>query len=330
MPAPALDVIALGNAIVDVICHTDDAFLDEHGLVKGTMTLVHPARAQELYASAGAGIEVSGGSAANTAAGVALLGGRAAFIGKVRDDRLGGVFAHDLRAVGVGFDTPPVEEGPPTASSLILVTPDAQRTMSTALGACVELGPADVDPVQIGAAQITYLEGYLWDRGPAKDAFRKAANAARDAGGKVAFTLSDPFCVERWRREFLDLIDRRVDILFANEAEIKSLYRTRDLDAAVDRVRNQCEVVFLTRSERGSIVLGDGESHTVPAEPVPRVVDTTGAGDLYAAGALYGLVTGADLPACGRLGSLCAAEVITHFGARPQSSLKNLAASQPV
>jgi sugar/nucleoside kinase (ribokinase family) len=328
LPTTSLDVVAIGNAIVDVLSQTDDAFLARHGLEKGAMTLIDAAQAESLYAETGPGIKVSGGSAANTAAGLASLGGTAAFIGKVRDDELGKVFTHDLRAAGVAFEVRAATSGPPTARSLILVTPDAQRTMNTFLGACTDLLPTDVDAERIAAAKITYLEGYLWDRDDAKDSFRKAATAARDAGRKVAFTLSDKFCVERWRDEFLDLINSRIDILFANEAEILSLYETGDWSEACAHVRGHVEVAALTRSEKGSVLLHDGEIHIVDAEPVAHVVDTTGAGDLYAAGVLYGIVTGEDLDTSGRIGAICAAEVISHFGARPETSLSNLVAAK--
>ena len=305
MPEPDLDVVAIGNAIVDVLSHSEDAFLAQHGLAKSSMTLIDAARAEVLYADMGAGIEVSGGSAANTVAGVAGLGGRCAFVGKVRDDQLGAVFAHDLQALGIAFDTAMAAAGPPTGRCLILVTPDAQRTMNTFLGASSELGPGDVDDGLIARARITYLEGYLWDRAEAKNAFRKAAAAAEAAGRRVAFTLSDPFCVDRWRAEFLELIDRHVHILFANEAEIISLYQVESFEAAVAKVRGHCEIAVLTRSEKGSMLLRGDEVHVVDAEPA-RVTDTTGAGDLYAAGVLAGLMRGRDLATCGRMGAICA------------------------
>lgn len=320
MPQPDLDVVAIGNAIVDVLSHADEAFLARHALAKGAMTLIDAARAEALYADMGTAIEVSGGSAANTVAGVAGLGGRSAFIGKVRDDQLGAVFAHDLRALGVAFETATAAAGPPTGRCLILVTPDAQRTMNTFLGASSELGPGDVDEALIARAKITYLEGYLWDRAEAKDAFRKAASAAQAAGRQVAFSLSDPFCVDRWRAEFLELIERHVDILFANEAEIRSLYQVDGFEEALERVRGHCDIAALTRSEKGSVLLRGDEVYRIAAEPA-RVVDTTGAGDLYAAGVLAGLVRGLDLPVCGRMGAICAAEVIGHFGARPEAAL---------
>jgi sugar/nucleoside kinase (ribokinase family) len=274
----------------------------------------------------GPGVEMSGGSAANTVVGVASFGGRGHYIGKVRDDQLGEVFAHDLRATGVGYDTPRATEGPPTGRCLILVTPDAQRTMSTFLGAAVRLGPGDIDRDLIARGKILYLEGYLFDPPEAQAAFRAAAAMAHAAGRKVSLTLSDPFCVGRHRKAFLDLVEHHVDVLFANEAEICALYEVGDdFDAALGRVRGHCEIAALTRSARGSVIVEGGRVHTVAAHPVEAVVDTTGAGDLYAAGVLYGLSQGLDLPTCGRLGSLAAAEVIAHVGARPMVPLAQLA-----
>lgn len=325
MASPTIDVVGIGNAIVDVLTQADDAFLERHGLVKGTMALIDAARAETLYAEMGAGLEMSGGSAANTMAGIASLGGAGAYIGKVRDDQLGQVFAHDIRAIGVRYETPPLTTGPATARCLILVTPDAQRTMNTFLGAGAALAPADVDAGLVASARVTYLEGYLFDPPGAKEAFRAAARVAHEAGRKVSLTLSDPFCVDRHRADFRDLVAHHVDILFANQAEICSLYDTDDFDAAARAVRGQCEVAVLTRSERGSLVIAGERTHPIDAVPVARVVDTTGAGDLYAAGFLFGLTHGRDLATCGRLGSLCAAEVISHYGARPEASLKQLA-----
>lgn len=321
-----LDVLAVGNALVDVLSHADDGFLRRHRLVKGTMQLVDEPRARDLYAAMGPGIEVSGGSAANTVVGVASFGGRAQYVGKVRDDQLGDVFSHDLRAVGVGYATPRATTGPSTGRCLIVVTPDAQRTMSTYLGASSRLGPGDIDKQMIERARIVYLEGYLFDPPDAQEAFRRAADIAHTAGRKVALTLSDPFCVDRHRRAFRDLVERHVDILFANEAEIRALYEVSDFDAAVASVRGHCEVAALTRSERGSVIIAGGEVHLVAAEPVAAVVDSTGAGDLYAAGFMLGLSRGLPLPTCGRLGSLAAAEVISHVGARPMRPLAELAA----
>jgi sugar/nucleoside kinase (ribokinase family) len=326
MTAATLDVVGIGNAIVDVIAHSDDAFLAQQGLDKGGMTLVDTARAEALYAVMGPGIEASGGSAGNTMAGIASLGGAGAYIGKVRDDELGDVFRHDMTAIGVRFTTTPATSGPPTARCLILVTPDAQRTMNTFLGACVDLGPEDVDPAIIAAAQVTYLEGYLFDPPRAKEAFRKAASLAHAAGRRVSLSLSDPFCVGRYRDEFRDLVANHVDVLFANESEICSLYETDDFDAAAAQVRGQCEIAALTRSAKGSVVVAGDHTHLIDAARVEKVLDTTGAGDLYASGFLFGLTHGRDLTTCGKLGSLCAAEAISHFGARPETPLKTLAA----
>ncbi|HEY2540154.1 MAG TPA: adenosine kinase [Stellaceae bacterium] len=321
-----VDVLGIGNAIVDVIAHADDAFLERERLVKGTMALIDSKRAAELYDMMGPGIEASGGSTANTMAGLASLGGGGAFIGKVRDDVLGQVFRHDLTAQGVRFDTPSATSGPPTARCLILVTQDGQRTMNTYLGACADLGPDDIDPEIVGAAQVTYLEGYLFDPPLAQQAFRKAAAIAHSAGRKVALSLSDPFCVERHRAAFRDLVAGDVDILFANEVEICSLYETAEFAAAAAAVRGHVGVAALTRSAQGSVILADGAEHPVAAAPVARVVDTTGAGDLYAAGFLYGLTRGLPLPNCGGIGSLCAAEIISHVGARPERKLAELIA----
>lgn len=321
-----LDVLGIGNAIVDVIAHADDAFLASHDLPKGGMTLIDAERAHALYEAMGPGRESSGGSAANTLAGLAALGGRGAFIGKVRNDQLGGIFRHDMRAIGTHYDTPAAETGAPTARCLILVTPDAQRTMATFLGASTELGPGEIDETLVQDAKITYLEGYLWDAPPAKEAFVKAAEAAHAAGKRVALSLSDPFCVERHRQSFRDLLEGHVDLLFANEAEIKSLYQVDTFDEALQLVRGHCEVAALTRSEKGSVILSGEEVHVVDAEPVGKVVDTTGAGDLYAAGFLYGFTQGHDLYDCGRMGAICAGEVISRVGARPETPLKELVA----
>jgi sugar/nucleoside kinase (ribokinase family) len=325
MSNAAFDVVGIGDAILDVIARADDSFIAAERLAKGTMALIDAARAESLYQRMGAAIETSGGSAANTIAGVASLGGTAAFIGKVHDDLLGRVFTHDLRALGVRFDTPPLRNGPPTARCLIMVTPDAQRTMCTYLGACIELGPEDVSRELIAAGQVTYLEGYLFDPPRAKDAFRAAAEFAHAAGRKVSLSLSDPFCVDRHRGDFRAFIDRHVDILFANEAEICSLYETKSFAEAARAVAGECQLAVLTRSERGSLIVTPDDSISIDAAPVAQVVDTTGAGDLYASGFLYGLTHGSDLAACGRLASLCAAEVISHMGPRPQTSLADLA-----
>jgi sugar/nucleoside kinase (ribokinase family) len=319
-----LDVVGIGNALVDVLSHADDERVAKLGLVKGTMSLIDETRAHELYEATGPGVEISGGSAANTIVGVASFGGRAQYVGKVRNDQLGEVFGHDLRSTGVRYDTATAVAGPATGRCLILVTPDAQRTMGTFLGASSGLGPDDIDGALIARARIVYLEGYLFDPPAAQEAFRKAAALAHVAGRKVALTLSDPFCVDRHRAAFLDLVERHVDILFANEAEICALYQVPSFEAAVEQVRGHCEIAALTRSARGSVLLDNGSTHVVEARPVPHVVDTTGAGDLYAAGVLYGLSRGLDLPACGRLGSLAAAEVISHVGARPVVPLASL------
>lgn len=324
MTNASYDVVGIGNAIVDVIAHADDAFLEAEGLPKGAMTLIDTDQAEALYAKMAPGIEASGGSAANTMAGIASLGGSGAFFGKVRDDQLGEVFRHDIRAIGVDFDSPAATDGPPTARCLILVTPDAQRTMNTFLGACVDLGPEDVDPDTVKAAQVTYLEGYLWDPPRAKEAFIKAAEIAHGAGRKVALSLSDPFCVDRHRAEFRDLVDGHVDILFANEEEIKSLYEADSFDATLQEVRGKCEIAALTRSEKGSVIVAGDEMHVVDAEPVEKVVDTTGAGDLYAAGFLFGVTHGYGLAKAGRIAGIAAAEAISHMGARPEVSLKDL------
>jgi sugar/nucleoside kinase (ribokinase family) len=320
-----LDVVGIGNALVDVLSQEDEAFLAGQGLVKGAMQLVDEARARELYAAMGPAVEISGGSAANTIVGVASFGGRAHYVGKVRDDQLGEVFSHDLRAVGVGYSTPAATTGPPTGRCLIVVTPDAQRTLTTYLGASVHLGPGEIDKHLIERASILYLEGYLFDPPEAQRAFRAAADMAHAAGRKVALTLSDPFCVDRHRDAFRELVERHVDVLFANEAEIRSLYQTTDFDGALRQVRGHCAVAALTRSERGSVVVAGDEVHVIAANPVKTVVDTTGAGDLYAAGFMIGLSRGLDPATCGRLGSLAAAEVISHVGARPQTPLAELA-----
>jgi sugar/nucleoside kinase (ribokinase family) len=324
MADPRYDVVGIGNAIVDVLAKADDTFIARHGLNKGSMTLIDAERAEKLYAAMPAGIECSGGSAANTIAALGSLGGRGAFVGKVKADELGKVFAHDIRALGVAFETAPATEGPPTARCLILVTPDAHRTMNTFLGACVNLTPDDIDPEMIAAGAVTYLEGYLWDPPKAKEAFVKAADLAHKAGRMVSLSLSDPFCVARHRQEFLKLVNQHVDVLFANETEIMSLYATETFDAALQRVRGHCKIAVLTRSEKGSVVVSGNEMHVVDADPVAEVKDTTGAGDSYAAGFLYGLTHRYGLGDCARIGAIAAAEVISHFGARPEASLKAL------
>jgi sugar/nucleoside kinase (ribokinase family) len=321
------DVLAIGNAIVDVLAHADDEFLDRHGLAKGSMTLVDGARAEALYADMGPGVEISGGSAANTAAGIAALGATAAFIGKVRDDQLGAVYRHDLRAIGVAFDVPaaPADDPDPTARSLILVTPDAQRTMNTNLGIAGRLQEDDVDAELVESSSIVFAEGYLWDSEVAYGAIEKAFAIARSAGRKVSLTLSDTFCVERHPDTFARSIRLGVDVLFANEAEAHVLTGRDDFEAAVAEIAGMVPLAFVTRSGKGAVVVRGEERHDVPAHRVDALVDTTGAGDLFAAGALYGLVRGADLVTCTRLGCLAAAEVISHVGARPQADLRALA-----
>lgn len=324
MSRPVFDVVAMGNALVDVIADVDETFLELQGLVKGSMTLIDEQRAEELYAAMPPAIEISGGSAGNTIAGIASFGARAAYIGQVADDQLGQVFRHDLRAAGVAYDVPPAEGEAPTGRCLIAVTPDAQRTMSTFLGAGVDLGPEDVAESLIESALVTYLEGYLWDPPRAKEAFVKAAEVAHRAGRKVALTLSDSFCVERHRSDFMRLVEHHVDILFANEAEILSLYEVASFEEALRRVRGHCEVAALTRSEKGSVIVTTDDSIIIKAAPVPSVVDTTGAGDLYAAGFLFGYTQDLDLRRCGELASLAAAEVISHYGPRPEIRLSSL------
>jgi sugar/nucleoside kinase (ribokinase family) len=325
MSEATYDVVAVGNAVVDIIGQCDDAFLERHGAPKGHMRLVDGDMITALYGAMGPTIETSGGSAANTVVGLASLGGRAAFIGKVADDEFGRIFAHDIRSADVTFAVQPVSGGAPTARSLILVTPDGERTMNTFLGISPELDHGEVDPAMIAASQIVYLEGYLFDRDDAKAAFRQAAKIAREAGRKVALSLSDGFCVDRHRDAFVELIKGDVDILFANEDEITSLYQTSSFDDAVGLAQADTELAALTRSGKGSLILHGGTKIDIPAQTVEKVVDTTGAGDLYAAGFLYGVAKNLPLEVAGRLGSLAAAEVITHLGARPRESLAKLA-----
>jgi len=326
MTAPRYDVLGIGNAIVDVIARADDDFLVAQKMQKGGMALIDEARAQAIYDAMGPATEISGGSAANTIAGIASYGARAAFVGKVKDDELGRAFAHDIRAAKVAFETPPASDGPSTARCYIMVTPDGERTMNTYLGAAQDLHPNDIDADVIASAAITYLEGYLWDPPHAKEAFRKAAKAAHDAKRMVALTLSDSFCVDRYRSEFLKLLrDKTVDLIFANEAELKSLYETGDFDTAVAELRQDAKFAVVTRSEKGCVVVGADGVKAVPAVSVQKVVDTTGAGDLFAAGFLVGLARNLDHVTAGKLGALAAAEVIQHLGARPERSLKDLA-----
>ena len=324
MSAPALDILGIGNAIVDVLARADDAFLEARNMPKGGMRLIGAEEAERLYDQMGPGVESSGGSAANTCAVAASLGARVGFLGKVADDQLGRVFAHDIRAAGVRFPTAPLPNGTaPTARCLILVTPDGQRTMNTFLGACVHFSAADVDEAEVASAAITYLEGYLFDPPAAQAAFYAASRAAHRAGRRVAITLSDPFCVERHRQAFRRFVREEADILFANEAEILSLYETDDFATAMEMARRDVALAVLTRSEQGSVIVTEEETHEVPARPV-RVVDTTGAGDAYAAGFLAALARGVSLPEAGRWGTVAASEVISHLGARPQSDLRVL------
>jgi len=326
MTSARYDVLGIGNAIVDVLAHADDDFLARQKMRKGAMQLIDESQAGRIYDAMGPAVEVSGGSAANTIVGAASLGARAAFIGKVKDDELGRVFAHDIRAAGVSFTTPPASAGPSTARCYVLVTPDGERTMNTYLGAAQDLHPNDIDPEAIAAAQIIYLEGYLWDPPHAKEAFVKAAKIAHEAARDVALTLSDAFCVDRYRAEFLDLIrGGTVDLVFANERELHSLYETADFDTAVNALRNDVRLAVITRSEKGCLVVSREETDAVPASPIDRLVDATGAGDLFAAGFLVGLSRGVDNRTAARLGALAAAEVIQHLGARPEMSLKDLA-----
>jgi sugar/nucleoside kinase (ribokinase family) len=320
------DVLAIGNAIFDVLVRTDEAFLVKHGMTKGGMALIDEARAAAIYRDMGPGTEMSGGSAANTIVGLASFGARAAYVGKVKDDQIGRLYIHDIRAAGVAFNTSPASDGPATGCSYILVTPDGERTMNTYLGAAQELGPADIDPAEIEAAKITYLEGYLWDPQNAKDAFLKSSTIAHQAGRQVALTLSDSFCVDRYRDEFLDLMRTgAVDIVFANEAELHSLYQTSDFETALKQLRTDAQLGIVTRSEKGCVVAAKDAVVAAPASSIERLVDTTGAGDLFAAGFLFGLVRNAGYEKAGRLGALAAAEVIQHLGARPQTSLRELA-----
>ncbi|WP_417316996.1 adenosine kinase [Emcibacter sp.] len=316
------DVVGIGNAIVDILTHVEDSFLAERKLAKGSMQLFDEADAAKLYATLGQAIECSGGSAANTVAGLASLGSKTAFIGKVRDDQLGRIFRHDITALGAHFPTPNAVEGPATALCQVLVTPDAERTMCTYLGACVNLTEKDIDEETVRNASITYLEGYLWDPEEAKKAFRKAIAIAHEAGQKTSLSLSDPFCVDRHREEFLSLTREDIDILFANEEELLMLFDTRDLNSALEAVKEHCEIAAITRGAAGCIVTVNGETIEVSGRHVSNLVDTTGAGDLFAAGFLHGHVSGKDLATCGSMGNLIASEVISHLGARPDIDLK--------
>jgi sugar/nucleoside kinase (ribokinase family) len=326
MTSAKYDVLGIGNAIFDVLVQTDERFLSRHGMTKGGMALIDESRAAAIYRDMGPATEMSGGSAANTIVGLANLGARAAYVGKVKDDQIGRLYSHDIRAAGVAFETRPATDGPATGCSYILVTPDGERTMNTYLGAAQELSPSDIDAAQVAASAILYLEGYLWDPKNAKDAFVKASTIAHEAGRQVALTLSDSFCVDRYRGEFLDLMrGGTVDLVFANEAELHSLYQTSDFETALKQLRVDARLGVVTRSEKGCVVASTCDVTAVPAFPIERMVDTTGAGDLFAAGFLFGLVRGAGYEAAGRLGALAAAEIIQHIGARPQASLKELA-----
>ncbi len=325
MPDCRFDVLTIGNAIVDVIAKVTEDFVARENLVKGSMNLIDEPRAETLYAHMGPATEMSGGSAGNTAAGIASFGGRGAYFGKVRDDQLGHIFRHDMQSQGVHFESKGAIDGPATARSFILVTPDGERTMNTYLGACVNLDAADIDAGVVKDSRVTYMEGYLYDKPAAMEAFREAARIARSAKRLTAITLSDSFCVERHRADFLDLIRSQIDIVFANETELKSLYQTQNYAGAVEAIRKDCAIAVLTRSEKGSMAVRGHETIEVLAHPVTSVVDVTGAGDLYAAGFLFGFTREYDLARCARLGGLAAAEVISHVGARPLVSLRELA-----
>ena len=330
MAEKTLDVVGIGNAIVDIIARCDDGFLTKRDLDKGFMRLIDSSEAAELYEEMGPATERSGGSVANSIAGLASLGASCGFIGRVAADQFGGIFRHDISSLGVSYDTEPAVDGAPTARCLILVTPDGERTMNTFLGASVDLSDSDIDAELIGAAKFVYLEGYLFDKDAAKSAFRAAAEVAKQAGAKVALSLSDPFCVDRHREDFRELVKHGTDIVFANEKEITSLYETNTFLEAADAALQDCEMAVLTRSEAGSLIVGSGETTEVPAEPVSQVIDATGAGDLYAAGFLFGLSRGMPIADCGRLGSIAAAEAISHIGARPEEDLVALAKARGI
>ena len=328
MAAKTYDVVGIGNAIVDIIARCDDAFLSKRDLDKGFMRLIDADDAASLYEEMGPATERSGGSVANSIAGLASFGASCGFIGRVAADQFGGIFRHDIRSLGIEYTTEPAVDGQPTARCLILVTPDGERTMNTFLGASVDLTAADIDPHLIGAAKFVYLEGYLFDKDAAKSAFHEAARLAKESGAKVALSLSDPFCVDRHREDFRALVKDGADIVFANEKEITSLYETNTFLEAADAALQDCEMAVLTRSEAGSLIVSSGETTEIPADPISQVVDATGAGDLYAAGFLYGLARRLPLETCGRLGSLAAAEAISHIGARPEANLVELAKSR--
>lgn len=327
MSSTKYGVAAVGNALLDVISQVSDDFIAEQKeMEKGAMTLIEEIRAVDLYSQMQNRTETSGGSAANTMAGFASFGGKGAFIGKVADDEVGKVFQNDIRSLGVNFETQPLVIGPSTGRCMILVTPDADRTMNTFLGASVELSPNDVNKQIIASAQVTYLEGYLFDREQAKQAFITAAECAHGAGHRIALTLSDPFCVDRHRHDFLQLVENHVDILFANEDELKSLFMQQDFDDAINAIDEHVEIAVITRGAQGAVIRANGETISIPAVPVENVIDTTGAGDQFAAGFLYGFTEGKDLAECGKLGTIAAAEVISHIGPRPVVKLSTLAA----
>jgi len=325
MTKRAYDVVGIGNAIVDIIARCNEGFLTKHDLIKGSMRLIDAEEANRVYVAMGPAVERSGGSVANAVAGLASFGAKSGFIGRVAADQFGGIFRHDIRSLGVAYDTPPATDGEPTARCLVLVTPDGERTMITFLGASVGFAPGDLDLAMIAAAKVVYLEGYLFDRAEAKAAFREAATAAAAAGAKVALSLSDAFCVDRHRDDFKALVRDGADIVFANEKEITTLYQVNSFEEAAKAALANCEMAVLTRSEAGSVIVAGGESLEIEAETVAKVVDLTGAGDLYSAGFLYGLTREAPLAVCGRLGSLAAAEAIGHIGARPEIDLRKLA-----
>ena len=326
MSATKYDVLAIGNAIVDIIAKCEDDFLAEHDIAKGGMTLIDMARAEQLYSDMGPAIETSGGSAGNTAAGIASFGGKVAYIGKLADDHLGKIFRHDIKAIGVDYNTPALDQGEMTARSMILVTPDGERSMNTYLGACAKLSAKDIDPEIVAQSKITYFEGYLWDPEEAKAAIREAARIAHENERLVAMTLSDAFCVDRYRDEFLELMrSGTVDICFANEGELKSLYQTSDLTTGMNAIREDCNLSAITLGAGGSMIVTREKTGQIDAQPIDELVDTTGAGDLYAAGFLFGLTNGKELGECAILGGIAASEVIQHIGPRPQVSLKELA-----
>ena len=323
-----LDVVGIGNAIVDILIQTEDSFLQKNSLNKGSMVLLNEEEAEKLYSSIGAGLESSGGSAANTLAGLAQLGGKAGFIGRVRNDQLGEIFTHDIRSAGARFDTKPTESGPSSARCLIFVTPDAQRTMCTYLGPSVFLEPTDLDLSMVKNTKVLYLEGFLWDHPAAKRAFIAAAVACKSSGGKVALSLSASFCVNRHRESFLQLVDGQIDILFANEAEIKSLYQVKDFDIALKKVKNRCEIIALTCGDKGSVILSNEQQIEINPYKLGALIDTTGAGDLFASGFLHGYTTGQSLLKCGQIGSICAGQIVTQLGPRSRVSLKDLLKKQ--